>query len=289
MAFIKAKAPFSLNGLRFSTLQDYDLEFRDNINIRFEGETYQDVAQLTSGDDSGANFGGFGFQFRNNEPVSGTVQVITGDAPGGREIFYIQGLSIAATDVGRAISTNSFKDDLKIWKSAFSGADTMKLSSGNDVMRGFGGNDKMFGKGGNDKLKGDGGRDKLIGGGGNDNLKGGGGNDNLKGGKGNDKLLGGGGKDKLNGGGNDDVLIGGKGADTFIFTRQRTDETTSNADLIRDFKIGVDVIDIRTKDKNFDDLVIWEEGGNAVVAYSHGNITLRGISENQVTADMFDF
>lgn len=91
------------------------------------------------------------------------------------------------------------------------------------------------GRAGNDKLIGKGGADKLFGGKGNDILRGDGGSDILKGQGGRDTLIGGAGKD---------ILTGGAKADTFVFKSMSDSTADSNADVVKDFKSGVDHIDI---------------------------------------------
>ncbi len=71
-------------------------------------------------------------------------------------------------------------------------------------------------------------------------LDGAGGNDTLSGGSGADTLIGGAGKD---------VLIGGVGVDLFVF-QTLADSTTTTADVIRDFAVGVDRIDLSMIDAN---------------------------------------
>ena len=135
------------------------------------------------------------------------------------------------------------------------GIDQLKGGIGNDTVFGGLGDDRIFGENGNDQLKGGHGndtidgnqnQDKLWGERGNDTLYGGDNNDQLKGGKGNDILKGGSGNDLLWGEAGRDVLTGGWGADRFIFnTRFESGPETSNADVITDFKTGVDKIDLR--------------------------------------------
>lgn len=94
------------------------------------------------------------------------------------------------------------------------------------------GQDTLFGGGGHDALIANGNKDKLYGGNGNDALFGGGGADVLRGGSGGDEIYGGTGKD---------VLFGGGGADYFVFTKV-SHSKNANPDVIRDFKVGVDII-----------------------------------------------
>jgi Ca2+-binding RTX toxin-like protein len=83
-------------------------------------------------------------------------------------------------------------------------------------------NDLMFGGNLGDTLSGGKGDDLIIGGGGNDILTGDDGNDILWGGLGND------------------TLTGGNGNDTFVFS----EAGTANADTIKDYVFGQDVIDL---------------------------------------------
>ncbi|MEO0677276.1 MAG: calcium-binding protein [Pseudomonadota bacterium] len=151
------------------------------------------------------------------------------------------------------------------------GNDTLKGGSGDDTLVGGRGNDDLEGKSGDDSLRGDDGNDTLSGGAGDDtllgsigddNLRGGGGDDELRGEKNNDTLLGGAGDDALFGGsgrdllmggsGDDtlsgstgqDTLIGGSGADTFVFSSTADSLNSQSRDIIRDFEIGIDHIDL---------------------------------------------
>jgi hypothetical protein len=110
-------------------------------------------------------------------------------------------------------------------------ADKLKGTNDNDVLRGFSKNDRLDGSGGNDRLFGGTGNDRLLGGEGDDLLRGGVGNDRCKGGKGNDVMVGGLGSD---------TLTGGAGADTFVFFNA----VASNTDLITDFAVGEDKLDL---------------------------------------------
>jgi len=130
------------------------------------------------------------------------------------------------------------------------GNDSLSGGAGNDVLDGGNGTDKLDGGTGDDKLAGGNGNDTLSGGSGNDALDGGAGNDTLDGGTGNDRLVGGSGTDTLKGGSGDDVLIGGEGKDslsggagkdTFVFLPE---DSKSPGDLINDFEVGYDRIDV---------------------------------------------
>jgi serralysin len=128
--------------------------------------------------------------------------------------------------------------------------DTVYGGLGQDTIYGGGGFDVLYGDtnasaySGNstskDLIYGGGGADTIYGGNGNDIIFGNGRNDILDGGYGNDSLKGGGGNDTLYGGNGADELIGHGGSDVFVFTTADAYST----DVIRDFTIGDDVIDV---------------------------------------------
>jgi D-alanyl-D-alanine carboxypeptidase len=103
---------------------------------------------------------------------------------------------------------------------------------------------QLIGLGGNDVLKAGRGDDRLQGGTGDDALWGRAGDDVLSGGLGNDVLYGGTGNDRLTGGAGRDVMHGGAGADQFIFTAATDSATGWQRDVIRDFRSGLDKIDL---------------------------------------------
>ena len=152
----------------------------------------------------------------------------------------------------------------------YGGADTDELfgGAGQDVLEGQAGADQLFGEAGGDRLSGGGQGDRLYGGGGRDVLSGGGGGDLLLGQGGADRLSGNGGRDRLDGGAGTDVLIGGGGRDTFVFNAR------SGKDLIRDFRDGVDRIDVSAFDKGFGALKISQFGSDTMVEIGRVDIQL---------------
>ncbi|MEM9447678.1 MAG: Calx-beta domain-containing protein [Cyanobacteria bacterium P01_E01_bin.6] len=170
------------------------------------------------------------------------------------------------------------------------GDDTLRGLSGDDRLIGGGGSDRLIGDSGNDNLRGNGGDDRLIGGGGNDSLTGNGGDDRLigqsgddllNGGNGNDRLKGGAGSDELIGGRGDDILIGGSDSDIFVLRNRQ------GTDLIRDFNIGEDFIQLQGS-LSFRDLSFQQEGRNTVIeAGGESLATLRGIQANQLDRASF--
>ena len=116
------------------------------------------------------------------------------------------------------------------------GADRLYGSDGDDTILGRDGNDFLFGEVGNDTIKGQDGNDKVAGNEGDDTLFGNAGNDKLKGLDGLDTLIGGEGQD---------ILTGGADADIFRFTSVADSGLTgAEIDVITDFEVGVDDIDL---------------------------------------------
>lgn len=133
------------------------------------------------------------------------------------------------------------------------GNDTIDGGGGDDITWGGVGNDVLTGNTGNDQLWGNVGLDTIDGGEGNDFLFGGSGNDKLTGAVGNDLLLGGTGADSVDGGDGDDVLVGGGGGDTltggaghdlFVFLEGDSGVGLVDQDLVSDFTIGEDKLDL---------------------------------------------
>ncbi|MGB4498569.1 MAG: M10 family metallopeptidase C-terminal domain-containing protein, partial [Methylococcaceae bacterium] len=75
-------------------------------------------------------------------------------------------------------------------------------------------------------------------------IKGGEGDDIIVGFSGNDNLKGGAGNDVINGGEGKDILFGGKGQDIFEFSVSDSALNKSARDVIKDFKTGIDKIDL---------------------------------------------
>ena len=106
------------------------------------------------------------------------------------------------------------------------------------------GNDRITGSVDGDNLLGYDGRDVVDGHDGNDRVDGGGGNDKLIGRNGDDTLVGGEGMDTLIGGRGVDRQKGGLGADTFVFNSFRESGVGEARDVILDFAMGEDQIDL---------------------------------------------
>lgn len=127
----------------------------------------------------------------------------------------------------------------------------------NNVLRGFiedltysgVGNFNGTGNALSNTITGAGGNDTLSGGNGDDVLNGGAGNDSLVGGNGNDVINGGDDIDRLTGGVGADTLRGGAGADLFVYAAvNESTNTDATRDVIFDFELGVDKIDLTQLD-----------------------------------------
>ena len=156
-------------------------------------------------------------------------------------------------------------------------------SGGRDTIIGNAASNTLIGKAGNDTLLGNGGKDKLIGGNGHDTLRGGSGNDVLKGGAGDDTLDGGSGADKLIAGTGDDTLTGGSGSDSFCFFKIGGDDT------INDFEIGNDLITIKSHMAEFDNLTIFDDGGDTVITFGTNSISLVNVDAALLSESDFAF
>ncbi len=132
------------------------------------------------------------------------------------------------------------------------GRDTLKGGAGDDRMTGGYGDDLLIGADGADRIFGGFDADLIFGGAGADRLYGDAGRDTIYGGTGDDRIDGGlspgrlfgeAGDDTLIGGGFSDTMTGGSGAD--VFDVGVTLAYTPQTDLITDFTVGEDRIDLR--------------------------------------------
>jgi len=166
---------------------------------------------------------------------------------------------------------------------AGAGNDTVWGGGGQELIRGGLGRDTLYGGLGNDTMYGDNGNDTMNGGRDNDTMFGGDGNDVISGNQGWDTIFGGTGNDTIHGGLGNDVLTGGPGADVFVFN------AGNGSDRITDFT-GADTIRfVGIAGLNYGGLNISYSGGNAVVDYGSGSITLNGIAPNSLDASDFEF
>lgn len=115
--------------------------------------------------------------------------------------------------------------------------------------------------------------------------------DRLFGNAGDDHIYGQAGFDKLWGGTGDDVLSGGPGRDV-IFTGSGHDTVEvgplDGFEVVRDFDLSFDHIDLTTSATSFDDLEIRERRGDALIVSDHTRILLVGVDGDDLDASHFD-
>lgn len=160
------------------------------------------------------------------------------------------------------------------------GNDSLRGGAGEDQLYGGLGDDEVFGGTGDDMVDGEVGNDKVFGGEGDDIVEGGLGNDFVKGGTGDDVVSGGEGNDSVFGNTGDDMLkdgagndkvVGGTGSDTVVmgagndhvwggqWSGDNASDTFvlsagSGKDMIHDFEVSHDVIDLSAYGVSYDDL-----------------------------------
>lgn len=195
MATIEAFSSFNIADIDFSRLHQNQTgrSFSDNIDQRFQGETYRDVysldwfarsndfRSLMMGDDLTVNGGG--------RLTGGTINAYSERLWTGSdfyELWRMTGVSVSAAELDAAMRTRGDGDDFRLIQSALSGSDRFDLSADADFAHGLGGNDLLLGRGGGDVLAGGPGADTLSGQAGADHLFLDGGADLLLGGKGQD-------------------------------------------------------------------------------------------------------
>lgn len=189
-----------------------------------------------------------------NEVIASGIGEILDNEPAGHggpsDMDSGDGLANAADVVGTdgddvLVDTGGASDDQNGPTIAgLGGDDLLRGASADDRLYGGDGDDTLQGKGGDDLLQGGAGNDVLEGGGGDDILSGVTGDDQLYGDSGDDLLIGGAGDDVLSGGQGMDTLVGGGGSDIFHFDNLASGNSEGNADVIRDFNLMQDKIDI---------------------------------------------
>jgi len=180
-------------------------------------------------------------------------------------------------------------------------------TNGNDTLDGRGGDDFLFGNAGNDLLLGGDGNDRLDGGAGNDVLNGGDGDDVLIGGPGNDTLIGGAGHDTFVfapvpvGSPGQNADLRGANEDTFKFSELSSKDAASGNDVITDFVVGQDHIDLSAfhttftalhdrdqdwfghgeigqHDNRGDPVALTIEGHDTVLTFAGGTVRIDGVT-----------
>lgn len=131
---------------------------------------------------------------------------------------------------------------------------------------------------------------QISGGRGDDNIRGGASDDHLFGNSDKDALRGGAGGDILVGGRGMDALTGGRGADVFVFEQVTHSSNNQRADVITDFALGQDLIDLSqliAGEFTFLGTDRFTATGAEVRAVNHGNDTwIRVDLDGDGNADM---
>ena len=100
-----------------------------------------------------------------------------------------------------------------------------------------------------------------------------------------DRLAGGRGADTLMGGEGNDTMSGGLGADRFVFTGR------FGRDVIEDFSLGTDRIDLSGRGLNFQALDTRSVNGglDTIIVLGNNRILLEGVQEDDLRPGMFVF
>ena len=205
------------------------------------------------------------------------------------------------TDTANQIFAKGGDDEVR----ARGGDDLVEGNNGNDVLYGMDGNDHVFGGKGDDEVYGGTGRDFVFGENGRDLVRAGQGDDIAYGNNGQDKVFGDEGNDLVDGGANNDLinggenndrlidgsgqdrLFGGTGADVFELVLD------GDRDVIRDFELGLDKIDLTRWSISYDDLDRDSFAGRVTLTYMDEEIELRAmfgfLDRDDLTEDMFIF
>lgn len=171
-------------------------------------------------------------------------------------------------------------DKLYVRRYGTTADDTIYGDGSDELMYGFAANDTLYGNGGDDRLRGGDGDDMLIGG------------------SGHDALLGEAGNDRIIGGTGRDTMTGGEGADTFVFYLSQQSGSVGARDVITDFEVGVDRIELAgTGVEKMSDLSVhhvWGQYNTAVVEWQNSagqteSVTLLGVNPSQLDESSFVF
>lgn len=260
------------------------------------GGSAYDFIDAGAGNDTIIAYGGFVTGGSGDDVISS----------GGNSLLIVYG------DEGNDQITGSSVDD-KLdggsgddWVIGGDGADLIHGRAGNDNLSGNEGDDKLVGSQGNDFIDGGSGNDEIYGGDGADFILGGDGDDficggtdsdlrsqdygqdTIYGGAGNDTIFGSLEVDHIYGGDGDDIIAaawsgdqiwGNAGADIFMITYP-ADSTTFQGptpyygvDVIQDFEVGIDRIDLRPLNANgaYGTVSTWQSDGSTFVGYDIGN------------------
>ena len=160
-----------------------------------------------------------------------------------------------------------------------------------------GGKDIVYGGASIDIISSKAGGDYIVAGDGDDTINTGADNDIIYGGAGNDTINAGSGKDTIYLEGDLDVISGGSEADVFKVSYQDQEEKSGLTNLIKDFELGVDTLDLSNVKsiRSMDDITIsttYQNGktyAKIEVGHNKNAIYLEGVSSSSLTKDNFKF
>ena len=302
------------------TISDFDVT-SDVIDIRQTRLHYDDLTISGSGADTL-------IVFDNDTPSDGQILLQGVDASTvGETNFRIRqdGTNGDDTLYGTEGDDELFGGDGDDYLSSFGGNDLLNGRSGDDTLIGGTGNDRYFFDSANDQafeapnegidyvygsvsiilapniefgvfhgrktstdefnVTGNASDNWITGNAAGNTLAGGDGSDRLLGYEGDDVIIGGAGRDILEGGVVSDSTLD-SGTDTFVFN------SGDNADLILDFEVGRDIIDISNVEIAFVDVVIGSYSGGASIVYDLGTVDpgviwLPGVDSNSLSFSNF--
>ncbi|WP_413160026.1 Ig-like domain-containing protein [Capilliphycus salinus ALCB114379] len=163
-------------------------------------------------------------------------------------------------------------------------------TSSSDQLLGLEGNDLIFGGEAADQLFGNSGFDTIYGHQDDDRIYGGSEDDFLFGGQGNDIIFGDAGNDIIYGNKGTDILIGGEGEDIFVLEIGSGNFSVTTTDLIIDFNVAEDQIELRDG-LTFEDLSL--EGtpaGDTLIRDTNSGemlVLLQGVDSSSLSEEIF--
>ena len=257
----------------------------EGFSVALPNFPFENALLLDWADSRQAQIGGDNFTYSGTGALTGgTVTFVFGIDDVGGDLFGLADIAVSATQVWSVLQTASNIDDIALMNSVFSGDDAIALSGYNDVFFSGNGIDLVSGLSGNDRLTAGNDDDWVDGGSGFDLLAGGSGQDFLAGGNDNDTLRGDSGRDILFGGQGRDRLTGGAHADYFMA------EHLGGIDVITDFGNGNDrIVFTSWRGNSFANLIITQDGDDAIVNYPEGKLRLLGVDASSLTRADFMF
>jgi len=219
----------------------------------------------------------------NGELLGGTIRTLSFNEGLASTDAFIFGLAVNAAGYRAAAATPGGADDLAFVQGLLGGNDLVSLSALNDVFNAGSGTDVIFSNAGSDRLLLGAGNDAAVGGTGNDTIAGGGGNDLIIGNAGRDVLSGGLNRDTIEGGTGADRVQGDSGADVFVF------RGADGRDVILDFELGLDRINILNGATSFVQIVVTDVGLDTHLGIGSTIVVLKNIDAAALTPASFTF